>query len=176
MSISSRTKLTLIFIGFLLGACGLQKSMYVDYTDEAEVASDTDGTETSTDDSTDNGSTDGTDGGEVTDGGDGSTDDGCAAALTAFTTNIAPAVASSCGTSNCHGGSFPIAGEALVEGDDASNRAIFLSFDTSEDGSTLFGKLSGSSGSHGGGDQSGSLSQDAVSTWKTAEQGCTEEG
>ena len=162
-----RPKVLLIFMGFMIGACGLQQSMYVDYSEEADGAATSD---TDTD-----GSTADTGGGTTDTGGDGTdgtggTEDGCALALTSFSTNIGPAIAASCGLGACHGAT-PISGSVLVEGDDAANRAVFLSYDSSADGSTMFNKISGA---HAGGDQSGVLSADALSTWKAAEEGCVE--
>ena len=94
--------------------------------------------------------------------------DGCAAALTSFTTNITPSA--SC--INCHAGT-PISGSMLAQGDDEGNRDIFLAFDTTADGSDLYDKISGAV-NHGGGVLTGQLSQTAITAWKTAEQGCDE--
>ena len=97
--------------------------------------------------------------------------DGCALALTSFTDNIAPGIGASC--INCHGAATPISGAFLSQADDVSNRDVLLAYDTSADGSTLFGKISGEVG-HAGGVLTQVLSQNAIATWKTAEQGCVE--
>ena len=91
----------------------------------------------------------------------------CAVGLTAFTDNIAPSIGT-CASSSCHLVT-PIGGTALKQDDNSFNRTVFLAYDSSADGSTLFNKISGT---HGGGDQSGVMSQDSIKLWKDGEAGC----
>lgn len=97
--------------------------------------------------------------------------DGCELALASFTENIRPAIVNSC--IGCHGAMTSIAGAFLSRDDDENNRAAFLLFDSSVDGSVLFEKISGAA-PHGGGVLSDQLPEQAISVWKTAEQGCIE--
>lgn len=171
-----RPKTALILIGFLIGSCGLQQSMYVDYEEEAEAENSTSNTGSASGGDTGAGADTGS-GADTGGGGDtgagadtGGEDDGCVLALQSFTDNIAGNIGG-CAAAACHG-AVPIAGTTLTEGDDAANRAVFLAYDSSADGSTMFDKISGASEAHSGGDQSGVLSANALSTWKAAEANC----
>ena len=138
-------------------SCGLQSDLYVNYsTDEATATGATGGGET------------GGSGGSET-GGTGGGDEECTAAIESFTANIAPAITSSCATAACHL-SVPVGGAALSADDSKANRALFLKYDTSADGSVLIEKIGGAG--HGGGNQSGVLGDDKIKAWKETEAGC----
>ncbi|MCB9228191.1 MAG: hypothetical protein H6618_01130 [Deltaproteobacteria bacterium] len=147
-----RFDLVFLLLTWLLTSCGLQKSKYTDYEGNAqsqtasgeEAASETEGTSGST--ATDTASS-------------------CPTALAAFVEQISRPleVCSACHLSTAIGGSV------LKSNDDAYNRSVLLHYDQSEDGSTLYSKITGS---HGGGNQSSVLSQEALALWKAAESGC----
>ena len=99
----------------------------------------------------------------------------CAAAVTAFTTNIQPHVkTNSCDQSGCHSSATDTGGFAMKAGESnvTSNRRGML-HEVEEhdllDGNKLWTYLTGE---HPGKDQLGGLTETKVTAWVTAEQAC----
>jgi hypothetical protein len=146
-------------------SCGISQPKYIDY--DPESATETTvatGTDTTTDSSTT------TDPDGAAEAGDAGETAECAAARTTFETTIQPKVVASCAIAGCHAVQ-PISGTALSATDAAVNRAQLKAYAAGA-AETLFNKLSGSSVSHGGGDQSAALPLADISAWIEQEAAC----
>lgn len=97
------------------------------------------------------------------------TEDPCVLALNSFVENINPVIESSC--AGCHAASTEISGTLLSLGANEANRAVFLSYDATPDGTLLFAKISGDM-AHGGGVLDSVLPLANIMSWKEAEAGC----
>lgn len=84
----------------------------------------------------------------------------------AFNDKVKSGVDQSCALSGCHG-STPIGQSSLEVGADDANRLALKAY--VEAGNDLFGKYSGTSAAHGGGDQSSILPQANLNQWLSAE-------
>lgn len=95
----------------------------------------------------------------------------CTNAEQIYVNQLASGVDGTCALSSCHGATS-IGSNTLIPGSNKHNRQTLRSYDSSRDGSKLFGKLSGQQENHGGSDQSSVLPASSISTWAEAETDC----
>lgn len=146
----------------LLASCGISTAKYIDYTDENTAGTGT---------GTNGGVGTGTDGGAGAGSGTSTTSAECTAALTEFTAQVQPAIASC----SCHLAGTKIAGKSLVANNAETNRAtlkFYVKVDQGGDGAKFAAFIGGPA--HGGGNQSSSLPAAKINAWWAKEPACTQ--